>query len=197
MGKVSEPSKEEEHKDILYWNVVRTEDIADCEVFYVRKTTAESRCARKIQSGFHTIQCRNWVNIIALTDKNEAVMVEQYRHGIRELTMEIPGGCIDDTDENPEVAAKRELLEETGYTAERWTLLGKTHPNPALQDNVCYTYLAEGITKVEEPKFDSSGTERLHCSLVDVDKVKGLIDDGSITHSLVIVAFHFLAKINR
>ena len=191
------PVSQESDHDILRWNVVDTELVADCEVFYVHKTHAESRCAQKVKGGFHTIVCSNWVNVIAITDDNKVVMVEQYRHGIRELTLEIPGGCIDQSDADPEAAGMRELLEETGYTAENWTLLCKTHPNPALQNNVCYTFLAKGAKKIEEPKFDESGTERLHCSLVALDEIDELIQQGKITHSLVVVGFHFLEKYKK
>ncbi len=82
------------------------------------------------------------MNVIALTDREDVVLIRQYRHGIGEVTLEIPGGLMD-ADE-PLAAAKRELLEETGYRAEEWIDLGYVHPNPAIQNNRCYTFLALG-----------------------------------------------------
>lgn len=176
----------------LYWHVEKTEFIADCEVFSVSKTTARSQCGRNIRGGFHTIKCFDWVNVIALTEKREVVFVEQYRHGIRDLTLEIPGGCIDASDANPQEAAARELKEETGYEAQQWTLIGKTYPNPALQDNVCYSFLAEGARKVEEAQFDGTGTENAKSHLIPLEQVGEMIRSKQLSHSLVITAFHFL-----
>ena len=148
--------------------------------------------ARRKTGRFFTLSCGTWVNIIALTPKNEVVMVEQYRHGIRAVTLEIPGGSVDLTDDDPGAAAIRELKEETGFISERWSFLGKNHPNPALQDNLCYTFLAEEARQVETPQFDNSGTEKTNTRFVNLRDISSLIRDGSITHALVITAFHFL-----
>jgi 8-oxo-dGTP pyrophosphatase MutT (NUDIX family) len=176
----------------LCWDALETEIVADCEVFLVLKTSAQSKCDLKKRSHFHTIKCNNWVNIIGITDDKKVVLAEQFRHGIRNLTLEIPGGCIDDTDTSPAEAARRELLEETGYSADTWSLLGEIHPNPAILDNLCYTYLAEGIKKIEEPRFDSTGTESIASVLVPLSEIDNLIRQKLITHALVVTAFHFL-----
>ena len=62
-------------------------------------------------------------------------MIKQYRHGSKKITLEIPGGLVDD--EHPEKAALRELLEETGYQGNGVTYLGATNPNPAIFNNLC------------------------------------------------------------
>ena len=187
------PSDAPDKKKQLYWKTISKELIADCEVFLVHKTNAESTCEKQVRSGFHTITCSNWVNVIAITEEAHVVMAEQFRHGIAELTLEIPGGCIDESDRDPLSAAKRELLEETGYCSDKWSLLGQSHPNPALLNNVCYTFLAEDARKVEEAKFDGTGTENIHCRLLALDAVDELIADGTISHSLVLAAFHLLS----
>jgi 8-oxo-dGTP pyrophosphatase MutT (NUDIX family) len=153
---------------------------------------ASSHCNAKETSSFYTIACDPWVNVIAITEENQVVLVEQYRHGIEGLTLEIPGGCVDVTDSDPCAAAVRELREETGYIADRWSFLGKNHPNPALQNNLCYTYLAEGVRLIESPQFDGSGTEKINTHLVNLSDIGSLIRDGNISHALVITAFHFL-----
>ncbi len=182
-----------ENKNWLLWETVSTRVLADCKIFSVKKVVSTSKCTQRKEGKFYTLSCGDWVNIIALTDENEVIMVEQYRHGIEDLTLEIPGGCVDNTDIDAHAAAIRELREETGCVAERWTLLGKNHPNPALQNNLCYTYLAEGVRQLESPRFDNSGTERIGIRTVALREIDESIRTGIITHSLVITAFHYLA----
>lgn len=177
----------------LLWETVSTSVLAECKIFSVKKVVSTSMCVERKKSTFFTLGCSSWVNIIPVTADNEVIMVEQYRHGIEDLTLEIPGGCVDATDADACAAAQRELREETGCIAERWSLLGKNHPNPALQDNLCYTYLAEGVRAVETPRFDNTGTERLVSRLIALSEIDNLIRNGTIKHSLVITAFHYLA----
>lgn len=182
----------EDKQSWLYWDAVNSHTIAECKVFSVNETYSVSKCGKKKESNFFTLNCEPWVNVIALTEQNEVIMVEQYRHGVGELTLEIPGGSIDDSDVDPCAAAIRELKEETGCVAKKWTFLGKNHPNPAIQGNLCYTFLAEGAVQVECPKFDGTGTEKIHTCSVPLSEISSLIRQGNISHALVITAFHFL-----
>ncbi|MBC8000872.1 MAG: NUDIX hydrolase [Leptolyngbya sp.] len=176
----------------LYWNVEKTEFIADCKIFEVNKILATSKCGQEKSGNFFTLDCGSWVNVIPLTEQNDVIMVEQYRHGIQALTLEIPGGSVEVSDGDAGVAALRELREETGCEADRCTFLGKNYPNPALQNNFCFTYLAEAVRQVETPKFDGTGTERICIRKVKLSEIPTLIRIGTINHALVIAAFHFL-----
>lgn len=177
----------------LLWQPLSKDIIADCKIFSVNSILSESRDADRKRAQFYTLNCSPWVNIIALDSERSVLMIEQYRHGVEGVTLEIPGGCVEPDDATPLSAAMRELREETGCVAERWTYLGKNHPNPALQDNYCYTYLAEGVSKVESPRFDETGTERINSLYLPLHKVSDAIRCGAISHALVIAAFHFLA----
>jgi 8-oxo-dGTP pyrophosphatase MutT (NUDIX family) len=185
-------SKSDESSGWLHWQTQCRDTLFECKVFAVEKLLAASNCGAKENGSFYILTCDPWVNVIAVTDKMQLVLVEQYRHGIEGLTLEIPGGIVDVTDSDPLAAAVRELKEETGYIAERWSFLGKNHPNPALQNNLCYTYLAEGVRLIEAPKFDGSGTEKINTRLVNLNDIGSLIRNGTISHALVITAFHFL-----
>lgn len=88
-----------------------------------------------------TFQFRSWANIVALTNDNQVVLVKQYRHGIGDVLLEFPGGVVE-TGEDPLLGAQRELVEETGYKATQFIEIGKIYPNPALQINTLYCYLA-------------------------------------------------------
>lgn len=135
---------------------------------------------------FVVLESTPWVNVIALTDREEVVLIHQYRHGIRDLTLEIPGGLVEDGD-GPPAAAKRELMEETGYRSEEWIDLGFVHPNPAIHDNRCHTYLALGAKPDGAQSLDDK--EDIAVILKPLDEVPRLIREGAITHSLVICAF--------
>jgi 8-oxo-dGTP pyrophosphatase MutT (NUDIX family) len=174
------------------WLRTATEELVSCKIFSVHKVTAQSDQKQASSGYFYTLNCDDWVNVVALTEDRQVVLVEQYRHGIEAMTIEIPGGTIDKTDQTPLAAAMRELKEETGCTATKWSLLGRNYPNPAIQGNFCYTYLAEDVVQVEAPKFDGTGTESLRTLFVPLWQVNDLIRNGAITHSLVIAAFNFL-----
>jgi 8-oxo-dGTP pyrophosphatase MutT (NUDIX family) len=94
-----------------------------------------------------------------------------------------------DEGETPEEAARRELREETGYEAERWTELGHVLPNPAIQMNRTYTYLARGARRVGDPEFD--GTEDCRLVLRPWSDAHRLVREGRIRHSLVVAALHW------
>jgi 8-oxo-dGTP pyrophosphatase MutT (NUDIX family) len=138
------------------------------------------------------IETRDWINVIPLTDDRHVVMIRQYRHGSREVTLEIPGGLVDPGD-TPKKAAVRELSEETGYRAKKWMKIGAVNPNPALFNNRCYTFLAQDIKKVAGPTPDQ--TEDIETVFIPLKKIPGLISRGEIDHAMVITAFcHYFLR---
>lgn len=162
--------------------------IADCRVFQVRHDRSRSPRDGTLHD-FYCIEAPDWINVVPLTANDEVVMIEQYRHGTEEITLEIPGGMVD-PGESPHEAAARELFEETGYEPHKLEFLGKTRPNPAIQDNWIHTFLAREVTFKSAPVFDS--TEQTAVRLVPLPDVHALIADGTITHALVVVGFHWL-----
>lgn len=134
---------------------------------------------------FSILEAPDWINVIALTPENEIVLVEQYRYGIEAPTLELPGGVCD-PGENPFETSKRELLEETGYSAKEWLSLGKVSSNPAMQTNDTHTYLAKGCIKTSEQRLD--GNERIHVQVIPIVAFLDLVGRGEIDHSLVVAA---------
>ncbi len=135
---------------------------------------------------FYVLESNPWVNVIPLTPENEVILIRQYRHGIRDMSLEIPGGLVEGPD-TPIVAAQKELLEETGYQASRMLPLGSVLPNPAIQDNRCYTFLAKDVLLVGEQQLEEK--EDIEVLLRPLSDIPGLIRDGEIEHSLVLAAF--------
>ena len=127
----------------------------------------------------------DWVNIAAITSDGALVLVRQHRWGIDAPTLEIAGGMVD-PGEAPEVSARRELLEETGYGGGALRGLGWVWSNPAIQDNKTHLYLAEGVTRLSEPDR-GPGEEDLEVVLVPLDELRRLLDQGVINHALAVV----------
>lgn len=170
------------------WKIIKSKKDNSYRVFDLRIDTALSPRTNKSYE-FFILESSAWVNIIPVTKDNHVVFIRQYRHGIRDITLEIPGGMVEKED-TPKEAALRELMEETGYTAEDAEFLGKVHPNPAILNNECYTYLARNVVNSTTQHLDEK--EDISVELIPIKKVPKLIQCGDITHSLVICAFSFL-----
>ena len=170
------------------WERESSEQLADCRVFKVRRDLSLDPRDRRAHD-FYVIEAPDWVNVIPMTGDGRVILIEQYRHGTGELSLEIPGGMVD-AGESPRDAAARELLEETGYEAGEVTLLGRTRPNPAIQDNWIHTFLARGVEYRCEP--ENAGTEQTVVRLAPLERIPSLIEEGKITHSLVVTGFYLL-----
>lgn len=154
-------------------------------MFNVRIDTAISPRTGKAHD-FYVIDTRDWATVIPLTPRSEVVMVRQFRHGVKEVTMETPGGLVEQGD-TPLEAARRELLEETGYRANDLELLGELHPQPALFNNRFFVYLGRYVEEVAPPRQDEG--EDLEVIQVPLRDIPGMIRRGEIRHALVLAAF--------
>jgi 8-oxo-dGTP pyrophosphatase MutT (NUDIX family) len=155
-------------------------------VFSVREIYYRSPRSHRTHN-FYVIDSPHWVNVIPVTPAGEVVMVRQFRYGIERITLEVPGGMVD-AGESPAEAAARELLEETGYRSGPLVSLGKISPNPAIQSNTCYSFLAPQAWLAEPPTPD--GTEEIDVVLVPRADIPRLVAEGVIEHSLVVVALY-------
>ncbi len=162
------------------WKRVATRDVSDHRVFRVQSLSMEDG-EGKPRRDFTIFACPDWCNVVAITDARELVLIWQYRFGTDALSLEIPGGVVE-RHEDPRAASRRELVEETGYDAVAVEDLCVVEPNPALQGNRCFTYLARGARLVATTSFDEN--EECEVVLVPLDALPQLLDDGAIGHSL-------------
>jgi 8-oxo-dGTP pyrophosphatase MutT (NUDIX family) len=155
----------------------------------VQETAARSQSGNK-SATFYVVDSPTWINVIPLTEDRQVVFVKQFRAGRENISLEIPGGMMDPEDRDPAMAARRELHEETGYICRDLRHLGTIEPNPAMQNNLCHTYLATVLKPAGPARPDPH--EDLVTQQVALADVPRLIRNGSITHALVVVAFSWL-----
>jgi 8-oxo-dGTP pyrophosphatase MutT (NUDIX family) len=180
-------SRREADAERLHWREVSRERLQDCRVFSVSRTLAETPDG-SARHPFFRIDSADWVNVIPLTGRGDVVMVRQYRHGAGAVTLEIPGGMVD-AGEDPAAAAARELLEETGYRAERIEPLGSVNPNPALFGNRLHAFVALGAREVAPIRNDAR--EQTVVEIVPRDALQRLVREGRVDHALVLAALLF------
>ena len=127
----------------------------------------------------------DWVNVVALDRAGRCVMVRQYRFGTGYVTLETPGGMVD-AGEDSLAAARRELLEETGYGEGNWDYLGAVEPNPALHDNLCHHWLVTEVEPVAEPA--PGGGEAIEVVHLEPTAIIDAARQGIIRHALALSA---------
>ena len=123
-----------------------------------------------------------WSNVLAITKNREFVLIRQYRHGIGKVFYELPAGVHDKAGESILESAQRELLEETGFGGGSWTPLMELSANPALQNNITYSFLAVGVEETRKQELDA--TEEISVHLVTLDELRSIVLDGRLMQSL-------------
>ena len=169
------------------WSLLGTRYVSDHRIFRIRHDLYRLEPAG-VEREFVVIESPDWVNVVPLTEDGQVVLIRQYRHGTGEVSLEIPGGIID-PNESPQAAAVRELGEETGYVAERVRMLGRVRPNPAVQNNYQYMFLAEGCRRRSDPRLDPF--ERIEVVVRPLDAIPELVRREEICHALAINALAF------
>jgi ADP-ribose pyrophosphatase len=161
-------------------------------------TLRSDRCempSGHIVEDYYVLEYSNWVNAVAITEDNKVLMVHQYRHAAEIVSLEIPGGVIDDG-ETPEQALRRELLEETGYQFDDFELLSVVYANPSTGNNHTHCYLARGGKKVQEQHLDEQ--EELIVETFTIPEVKQLLMDNKIAQALHCTGlFYALVKLGE
>ena len=136
-----------------------------------------------------------WVTIVALTKQQEVLLIKQYRHGAQKIIWELPGGAVDEGEE-PITAAKRELLEETGYSSDNIIEIGKVSPNPASHTNLMYAYVALDAKKVGSQALDE--IEEIEVYPIPLDEAILMVRNGKLLQSLHVSSLFFaLVHLNR
>ena len=179
----------------MNWKTLSSEYLFNDLWFKVRKDKCETP-GGKIVEPYYVYEFPTWVGAVAVTEDGKIVMVRQYRHALGESCIEIPGGCVDDTDKNFEEAIRRELLEETGYSFSSYEYLGRISPNPSTNTNLLHMFLAKGGKKVAEQLLDEN--EEIEVVLLSIDELKQLLRENKIIQSMhVSCIMYALERLNE
>lgn len=179
----------------MSWKIIKSEQLFNDLWFKVRKDTCKQPDG-KIVDPYYVYEFPTWVTAVAITEEGKVILERQYRHALSITAWEIPGGCVDDTDEDFTAAIKRELLEETGYQFKDYHYLGKTSANPSTNNNWMHMFLATGGVKVNEQSLDDNEDIEIH--LFTIDEVKEKLRAGEIIQSMhVTCLFYALDKLGK
>jgi 8-oxo-dGTP pyrophosphatase MutT (NUDIX family) len=171
------------------WRIGPTSTLLDTPIMQVKASTVGRKDSSREQQ-FYRLDFPSWVHVIAVTAKEELVVIRQYRFGTDRIELEIPGGAVD-TGEDPLIAGLRELREETGYVARESRIIGEVRPNPAIQGNFCYTVLALGVEPSAAPQPEE--LEEIEVLTLPFDQVMRLVATGELQHGLVLNGLLFYA----
>lgn len=176
----------------LKWKTLSSEYLFNDHWFKVRKEKCITPSG-KIVDPYYVYEFATWVGALPITEDGKIIMVRQYRHALGETCIEIPGGCVDDTDKNIEGAISREILEETGYSFSSFEYLGRISPNPSTNSNLLHMFLARGGKKTAEQKLD--GNEEIEVMELSMEELKQLLRENKIVQAMhVSCIFYALLK---
>jgi len=170
-----------------HWETLDEKLYAECRVY--RVVRRQSRHPDGRQAEFFIQHAPDWVQVLALTPNRHIVLVQQYRHGARKLTWEVPGGVVD-PGENPIQSGVRELREETGYTGGEPLKIGDVMPNPALADNHSHFVLVPECRLTHPTAFDPN--EELIVRTVPIEQAFQMAGRGEFVHAITLNALFFL-----
>ena len=170
-------------KDIQPWKTVSSEYLIKRPWLTARRDMLRMPDG-KIVPEYYVLEYPTWVNIIAITADGEFVLVRQYRHALGIVEYELCAGTMEASDASPLDAAKRELLEETGYAGGEWTELTALSANPTSMNNLNHTFIAKGVEKVAGQNLDE--TEEISVHLFKTDELIDLLRHDEMKQSLMV-----------
>lgn len=163
------------------WKVLGSEYLFRRPWLTVRREALELPNGNRIPE-YYVLEYPEWVNVLAVTRDGRFVFVRQYRHGLQETCMELCAGVCDPEDPDPETAARRELLEETGYGRGTWREYMTVSANPGTHTNLTHCFLATDVEPVSEQHLET--TEYLSVHLLAPEQVRELLQKDRIKQAL-------------
>jgi 8-oxo-dGTP pyrophosphatase MutT (NUDIX family) len=167
------------------WKYLSSREIADFNILKIRQDRYLFQPTQR-EGDFVVCDTTDWTMVIPITVDGQVVFVRQYRHGVREVVLEIPGG-LSEPGESPEHAAIRELREETGYDCASIRVLSRLLPNPSINNAALYVAVAEGCRPIARQNLDP--LEQIEVVLRPLADIPAMIASGELCHAQVIAAF--------
>ena len=160
----------------MKWQVLSSVYLLKTKWLTVRKDHVRIPSGAEMDD-YYVLEYPDWINVIAITEDGKFVMERQYRHGTQTVDYELCAGTVEEG-ESPIDAAKRELLEETGYEGGEWVLYCESYPNPAAMTTTNYSFLVQGVKFSGERHLER--TEDISIQLMTYDEVKDLVKNGGV-----------------
>jgi ADP-ribose pyrophosphatase len=179
----------------LKWKILSSEYLFNDLWFKVRKDKCITPGGKTVDP-YYVYEFPDWVTAFPVTEDGKVILLRQYRHALGDVCIEIPGGCVDDTDTDYQEAIARELREETGYEFSSYEYLGKISSNPSTNSNLMHMFLARGGKKVAEQQLDNN--EEIEVELVSVDDIKQSMKENKIVQAMHVTCMMYaLDKIGK
>jgi ADP-ribose pyrophosphatase len=166
------------------WEILNSERLLETPYFTLRSDRLRLPDGA-VKEAYYVLERPDAAIIFPLTKEGEVVLVRQYRPPLGRMELGLPAGLVEGG-EGPEAAARRELLEETGYSGGEWEPLGSLASSPSLKDNWAYLFLARGVEKTALPDLDEH--ELVEVTKVPVEGMLDLIQAGEIVSSSGVAA---------
>ncbi len=174
-----------EPDDLPPWQVTSSTRLLHDRWLKVRADTCVTAEGVEI-APYYVLEYPDWVEVIALDAEDNIYLVQQYRHALGVVALELPGGAVDVSDASPVEAAARELREETGLSAPEWEYVGSLAPNPATHTNLCHIVLARNVELATKPADDP--TERIRLVRMPIRQAIALALEGKIIQVIHVAA---------
>ncbi len=171
-------------KEIKPWEVISSEYIIRRPPWMTARQDTLRMPNGRIVPAYYVLEYPEWVNIIAITKAGEFILVRQYRHALGIVEYELCAGTMEPDETDPMAAAKRELLEETGYAGGVWTPFTTLSANPTSMTNLNHTFIARGVEKVSGQHLDS--TEDISVHLFTLAQLIDLLKSDEMKQSLMV-----------
>ena len=158
----------------LDWKVLKSEYLFKRPWLTARRDVCQLPDGR-INDEYYVLEYPTWINVVAITQEGEMVIIRQYRHGLGRTCYEIVAGCVEEGEE-PMDAAKRELQEETGFTGGTWSEVMQFTCNASAMNNTTHSFLAIGVEKTDKQNLDA--TEDIEIYTFPQERVKEMLLKG-------------------
>lgn len=177
--------------DNFKWTTLKSKQVLKDKWISLRGDTCKMPNGKIIEP-YYILEYPTWVNVVALTKEKEVILIRQYRHGLQKTIIEIPSGNMDESDNSPLEAIKRELLEETGYSSDNIIETCRLSSNPSNHNNLTYCYLALDCYLATNQKLDD--TEQLEIILKPLDEVIKMLNNQEFFQALNVSSLYYAIK---
>jgi 8-oxo-dGTP pyrophosphatase MutT (NUDIX family) len=186
MSKVKSPARDEP------WDVLGSRYLIEDRWITVRADDCRTPSGHSV-SPYYVLEYPPWVNVLALTESREAVLIRQYRHGVKRTILEFPGGGVDDADDSALECARRELVEETGYVVSELVQSACIPAAPDNHDNEVHFFVGTDARYSREPRLEQS--EQIEVVLMPLDELVQRAYAGELEHPHHVAGLFFALRL--